>query len=299
MGMMFFKTLKYLFKKDPYITDDAFNSDNTKLHLIIFSKNRACQLDSLLRSINDNFNYKPFSVSVLYKFSNMDFECGYRKTIKKNILPELNWINETNFKHDVINIITSIDNNDLIMFLVDDDIFIKKIDPAFLIKKFHSDHLFISLRASRSYIKDSEQPTFLKMNDYLEWEWKIKRKRSNTWNYPFSVDGNIYHAVRIKQVVKDIDFSAPNSFESAMHDYRKVRWIRNIKKAVSPMEPVVVNNPLNRVQVEGKTWHTNIDPEYINNKYLKGMVFDNSKLYNSRPTDTHYDFGVLFVEGLL
>lgn len=287
--------LKYFYIKDP-LNQRAFpkNSDHL-LNIVIFSKDRACQVDSLLRSIRDHLKYTPFNVTVLYKCTNLEFENGYNITISRNILNEIDWIQEFNFSSDLKNLVKKMPVDSLVMFLVDDNIVFRQIDLTPLVAIFQHCHLFISLRTSRLYDKDKELPVFYKADDYLEWKWEVKRKRSNTWNYPFSVDGNIYHVVRIKQLFDNIRFSAPNSFESAMHDYRKCRWIRKIDKAVSTLQPVIVNNPLNRVQTEGQTWNKNIDPQHINARYLEGFIIDNSVIYNIDPTDTHQDLGLHLV----
>ena len=55
---------------------------------IVFSKDRACQLDFLLTSLIQNDNGL-FDINVLYRHSNDKFKTGYEKLIKK--YPFLNW----------------------------------------------------------------------------------------------------------------------------------------------------------------------------------------------------------------
>jgi len=287
--------LKYFFSKDPFIPQNIKDSKKQSLNIIIFSKDRACQINSLLRSLKDNFYYTPDTVSILYKYTNSGFEDGYNKVISENIITNINWLREIDFKSNVRDLVLKMSPESLIMFLVDDNIIFRKIDITPTVANFHHKHLFISLRASRSYPRDKDLPFFSETNGFLEWQWQVKRKKSNTWNYPFSVDGNIYQSVRMQQILNNLTFAAPNSFESAMHAYRKCRWIRQINKAISPIEPAIFNNPLNRVQTEGTTWHKDIDPEFINKKYLAGFKIDNSKLYACKPMDTHDDMGLHFV----
>ena len=47
------------------------------LQIIIFSFNRAMQLDTLLRSVYKHFKFDNYQVGVLYNTSNRDFEKGY------------------------------------------------------------------------------------------------------------------------------------------------------------------------------------------------------------------------------
>jgi len=288
--------IKYFFTKDPVAAAALNTGAHHRLNIIIFSKNRACQAESLLQSIRDHLIYAPVSVTVLYRATDKRFKAGYEKTIRRHPAPRIQWVEENDFCRDLSRSVQALAPDQLIMFLVDDNIVFKKIDLQFIISEFTTRHLFISLRAGRYYKKDARVPVFDRTTGLLEWQWRIQRRASTTWNYPFSVDGNIYHVGRMQQVIRHIRFAAPNSFESAMHDYRKTRWIRKINRAIAPVEPVLVNNPLNRVQTEGETWHKQLDPAAINEKYLAGFVLDNAKLYNCGPTDTHCDLGLHWSE---
>ena len=286
--------IKYFFTKDPMATAVLKTSTRPMLNIIIFSKNRACQVESLLRSIRDHLVYDPLTVTVLYRATDKRFKAGYEKTLRRHPSPGIQWAEETDFYRDLTRRVLTLPPEQLIMFLVDDNIVFKKIDLQFIISQFTTRHLFISLRVSLQYRKNDPLPAFHRSDSFLEWKWKILKRRSNNWNYPFSVDGNMYHVIRMQQIIRHIAFAAPNSFESAMHDYRRARWVRQINRAIAPLEPVIVNNPLNRVQTEGETWHTDVAPDRINAKYLDGFVIDNARIYGCTPTDAHHDLGLHF-----
>jgi len=264
------------------------------LHLIIFSKDRACQLDSLLRSIRDNFIYSPMSITVLYKTSTPAFAAGYDLLKKRTPSGNVAFCEEKSFEADAHEIIKSLADDSLILFLVDDNILFRACNPAAAIAAFTNKHLFISLRASRAYSADVA-PEFLHAGLYLEWKWNYSKRHWVTWNYPFSVDGNIYHVCHIKKVIDHITFSAPNSFEGRMHTYRHAWWVKRISKALALPEAVVFNNPLNKVQTEGETWHQSVSVESLNDSYLNNMVIDNKLLYTAKPTATHFSVPLLFV----
>jgi hypothetical protein len=152
------------------------------------------------------------------------------------------------------------------------------------------------VRASRAYPADTP-PEFMTDGEFLEWKWNYSKRKWVTWNYPFSVDGNIYHARHMKKIIKKISFAAPNSFEGAMHTYRHAWWIKRIARALALPDAVVFNNPLNRVQTEGETWHRDLTAEHINKKYVEGYCIDNSVFYNSRPDSTHCAVDVSFIKG--
>jgi hypothetical protein len=265
------------------------------LFIIIFSKDRACQVESLLRSIGDHFRSAYLSITVLYKATGPDFTNGYELAKKTCVLDKVAWRPERSFQNDVAAICGALAPESLVMFLVDDDIVFKPCVLDEVLNAFSDEHLFISLRASRAYGPDTP-PEFITKEPYLEWKWNYSKRRWVTWNYPFSVDGNIFHAAHIGKIIKKISFEAPNSFEGRMHTYRHHWWVKRIKKALAPQDAVVFNNPLNKVQLESETWHNNVSPESLNKAFLSGMRINNAALYRAQPGATHFDAGISFVK---
>ena len=116
------------------------------------------------------------------------------------------------------------------------------------------------------------------------------------WNYPFSVDGNIFFAGTIKKVISAISFKAPNSLEGEMHGYRKTfgfAW--KFPYGLATGHAAIFNNPLNKVQSEGETWHQGISVEDLNRQYIDGKEIDNQPLYACTPNAVHYAAPISFV----
>jgi hypothetical protein len=267
---------------------------NPNLHLLIFSKDRACQLDSLLRSLRDNLGIPNASTTILFRAGSDDFEAGYERVKSRRIIERVQWIPETDFRSDLLAICAGYRHDDLLMPLVDDDIFFRPLCDTALLAAFARQHLFISLRADRAYSSDIV-PRFVRTQPHLEWRWNYHRKKPVTWNYPFSLDGNIFRAGVFTKIVRSIEFPAPNSLEGRMHAGRHRWWIKRIGKALAPGRAVLFNNPLNRVQTEGATWHAAVDPVFLNTQYLAGRQIDNAPLYNVQPTAIHHSVDVSLI----
>ena len=63
------------------------------INIVIFSKDRACQLELFLRSMkNFFFEWSLCKVSILYTYSNDSFKKGYEKT--RFYHPEFNYVLE-------------------------------------------------------------------------------------------------------------------------------------------------------------------------------------------------------------
>ncbi|MGI9388094.1 MAG: glycosyltransferase family 92 protein, partial [Methyloligellaceae bacterium] len=87
--------------------------------VVIFSKDRACQLEALLRSMS-RFLEHPHETTVLYTASDQSYQTGYDAL--SGSYPSLNWVRETDFKADLIRLIREAGERGArhVMFLVDD-----------------------------------------------------------------------------------------------------------------------------------------------------------------------------------
>src|SRR4030043_153875 len=92
------------------------------VNIVVFSKDRGCQLDLFLNSFKKFFvGVNINDVHVLYTFSNEPFGAGYVKTISYH--PDAHYVfeNKGKFKEDLLKNIYL--KNDFTMFFVDDIIF--------------------------------------------------------------------------------------------------------------------------------------------------------------------------------
>ncbi|MBD3242959.1 MAG: hypothetical protein GF331_20370 [Chitinivibrionales bacterium] len=256
-----------------------------ELHIVVFSKDRAAQLDSLLRSMRDHFAVPFATLTVLYRATDAEYAAGYALAERRCGLP-VNWKPEQSFRADLLELVGSLAGDDRILFLVDDDIVFRRFDQAMVLQRFSPRHLFISLRCSRRYTS-VVPPAFIESDEFLEWRWHYGRKKRYTWNYPFSLDGNIFHVRHMQRALPRVAFKAPNSLEGNLHTYRHKWWVKRIPLALAPVEAVVVNNPLNRVQTEGETPHQDIDPSLLNRAFLDGKLIDNRPYYAHAPKNVH------------
>jgi hypothetical protein len=275
------------------ISDISSSTATLPLSIIIFSKDRACQLDSLLTSISDHLHHTLNEITILYRASDVPFQQAYDLLRQRAILPDITWLRENNFREDVRGLINSANRNANIMFLVDDDIVYRPCVLDDCLKAFTEQHLFISLRADRNYTGDTA-PVFLSQQTFLEWKWNYSKRRTVTWNYPFSVDGNIFHCSHLRRAVEKLPFRAPNSFEGNLHSYRHCWWVKRKKLALAPLQASVYNNPLNNVQTEGETWHRDISTGFLNDAYLSGKRIDNGILYTLQPDAIHHASPITF-----
>ena len=75
------------------------------LNIVCYSKNRACQLELLLRSMNKFWKHN-HQINVLYTYTDDEYEKGYDILIDE--YKNINFVLEKNFKKDTLFLI---DNN--------------------------------------------------------------------------------------------------------------------------------------------------------------------------------------------
>ncbi len=257
------------------------------LNCIIFSKDRALQLCSLIESVRDHITDVPIAVTVLYTTSSGQFAAGYDRLKAMHLLPNVKWVAETDFRQDLISAVDDMNPAGAVMLLVDDDVIYRPCTLAPLLGSFMKRHLFISLRVDRSY-RRHRLPKFLRTGPFLEWRWHDVG-RATGWQYPFSVDGNIFHTGDLAKLIKRVSFKAPNSLEGVMHSKRHGPAFSLCRpKALAVTMAVLFNNPLNKVQDEGETWNEGLSVEDLNARWCAGARIDNRKLYSAVPDETHF-----------
>jgi len=235
------------------------------VNIIVFSKDRGCQLELFLRSLRIHFK-KDKHVFVIYKASNESFGKGYEKT-KQSEFENITYIEESNFKKDVLSCI--LHNDPFTVFFTDDDIFIKDFDLEninFKNFKNNEDILCFSLRLNKNLeycytleVDITKRPEFCEFNvfDY--------RKQQGDYNYPMSLDGHIYRTKEILPILLRLEYQNPNSLE------RELSKNQISKKLMSCCDySVIVNNPCCIVQDFCKNKNEGLDPETINKKFLDG-----------------------------
>jgi hypothetical protein len=245
-----------------------------KNQLIIFSKNRACQLHLLLESIvkcsTDLFN----NITVLYK-SDSGYESGY-ELLKKRF----KWVNfklEENFRKDTLELINY--KCEYTTFLVDDVVFFDKHNSTISdITEYMNtkDVLCFSLRVGTNSTYSHPANVHYKMGEY-ETNGKFIhfnfREQKGDLSYPLSVDGHIFKTTTIKDLVSNTMFHNPNTLESNLQQYMRGNLPSNIM--ASFIHSKMVSVPVNLVNDTFKNRHGlkfYISEEELNNRYLGGEV---------------------------
>lgn len=178
--------------------------------IIIYTSNRAMQLDLLLRSMERFIDgYDPQKVWVFYK-PPLHWH-GYIEIGNK--YPGLNFWPQNNFRRDLKNLTKQIKSK-YVLGLCDDYIFINplKIDIYYVIGDYSKEllrrkcvNLWLTQGMDFCFSQDRkmETPSYhYKDTDCFWWDWtKIKDPKSD-WGYPHNVAGHIYRTDYFLQMLR-------------------------------------------------------------------------------------------------
>lgn len=202
--------------------NEVFLPKNEGIISVIFSKDRAMQLDGFLASYFENVkNYS--EIIVLYYVSTDQHKESYDdlKEIYANF--PVKFIAETDFR---ANLIEALENSveDRVIFYVDDMLFSQKMDYKWLIEVNPlQDIVSLSrgkdLNYSTVLAKKLDIPSFKKFTTNLfRFQWN-EIKEFSDWTYPIGVSGYMFSRPEILAMMKVTYFKAPNSLEHNLQQF--------------------------------------------------------------------------------
>jgi hypothetical protein len=186
---------------------------------LIFSKDRAMQLDATVKSFFDHCrDSRNIDMKVIYAASNSAIKEQYQELA--NIYSEVEFISETNFKQQVL---LSIASYDYVLFLVDDNFFVRDFSIENIINSLNSnaDALGFSLRlgTNTNYcypLRTNQQiPIFFNVIDsYLKYNWTTAQY---DFGYPLEVSSSVYRVKELNEVLQNT-FTNPNMLEANLNN---------------------------------------------------------------------------------
>lgn len=240
--------------------------------LIIWSKDRACQLELLLRSI-DTYTDIPFNVNIIYNASNASFLKAYdtlRETRNANFIHEhLDNPGESLYTKTV-----ALLDSDHVCFAADDNLFYRAVPPfsewSYALPKQESETFSFRLGLNtvlQNFANGSYQPPlnkYVKKDNTIFWNAKDYHPLHN-YGYPLALDLHVFRTSLIRKLVSRFTFKNTNEFESKMFEYRDlVPFMASFKKSVS------VNVPLNNISGVTQSSKTGSSLSQLNQYFLDG-----------------------------
>jgi hypothetical protein len=267
-----------------------------KNQVIIFSKNRACQLNLLLDSLKDNAPLLFDKIYVLYK-AEADYDFGYEKL--KERYTSINFHKETNFRHDLFKLIN--DEIKATTFMVDDavvfkQILAKKID---IIRPVIEDYFIFSLRLGENCVYSHPANLHYTLGEhevdgeYITFDYT--KQQIGDFRYPLSTDGHIFNTRLIKDLLSKINFYNPNTLEALLQRFVATNSIPKMVKCFRKSK--LVSIPANLVNDTFKNRHGlefGVSEKELNNKFMSGEKIDFKAMDFSNINGPHKELKYVF-----
>jgi len=280
-----------LFRGAPRMLHRTYGSKEPEVHVIIFSRNRACQLDALLRSLRSRFRIR-HRVSVLWKADPGLHTQTYHHL--KREYPQVGWQEEADFRKDLLNLLRQ--KTPLVMFCTDDGLFHDRVLDIPWPEDWdqvaaYSFRLGENCRYSHPADEHYRLPPRWRGAGAMVWDWT--RARAD-FRYPFSLDAHIFPTSRIRKMLARLPFHNPNTLEDAGS---RDPSLLGRKWMVGLLSSKYVSLPINRVNET----HTNragtafqADPDDLARRYLAGQRINLEKTVTSVPQGPHEEYVLRF-----
>jgi hypothetical protein len=287
------------------------------MKVFIPSKDRASQLDLLLRSMQENLPNINFDVCVLYKMSSEEFGRGYRKLSQNkfgNVFFHLH--EETDFQSQFTDYVYQF-QDDNIMLVTDDSIFYREslateddINEV-MDEKVWSFSFRLGLNTTTQWYRSGLQqdhldklgyqlvsPYRISSEKYIRWNWKMRHPFEN-YGYMMSWDGHIYNGSDLLLLAQKYSFYNPRTFEDRATKDMSDRSLVTKKYMVALEKSCLFVNTINAVQEEAPPFGDKYQcsAEELNKRYLAGEVISMKPFRGLELSGSHDEIPLEFENG--
>lgn len=259
------------------------------IQLVVWSKDRACQLELLLRSIKKHASGL-FDINVIYTHSSGFYKAGYTKLQSMDY--DVKWILEFSLAQETRKLIN--DAKDHISFSTDDQVFFKTVDQDALLKHLPqaNNEIFSFRLGHNTLVQDCHAGTFQRpLYNYVEEDgivsWNTNEYHPfDNYGYPLALDTHIFRAEKMQELISCFEFKNTNQLESKMQDYT-----RTINRMSSFTHSVSVNIPCNNMSTITRSGEKYaFDVNFLNEQFLDNKRLMLDDIEKNRWVGCHQEF---------
>ncbi len=271
--------------------------------LIIISKDRAMQLDLLLRSSDKHCGDLFDETIVVYNASTTEFQKGYDKI--QQLWPSVKMIPENDFEPAYRKAVEE-SLHPILCILSDDCLFYKNVSDyndqiREVIKREDVFSFILGIGGNSRYSGTTgvwyKMPEFTKHRDILTWDWKTADK--GEFQCPIMLAANFYKREDYISCL-EIEFNCPSYLEYNMQQKWQKQRKAEMKDLCACLEKqTLVHSLNNRVQDDFKNLSGAEFPFTtitLNSTYLSGKMVDLEALDFSEVNGLHKEIDLIFKE---
>ena len=261
-----------------------------KIDMVIWSRDRAMQLDLLLRS---TYRFFPAvaRIGILWRATTADSRKAYAKVQERfsSQSPQPEWVHERIFKDDLMSILNTFDSP-LVLGNSDDNVFIRDVDADSIMVP-QPKYIAFSLRLNPqvNYCQPANLHIVAPKNltlagNCVVWDWTYSDPQGY-WGYPHACDSNVYDAAYFKQLIAPLDFHNPRTLEIEMNEHRP--FYSQKPNMISFIDTCLLNVCNNVIQDGSSNPAGTESPEVLTKRYLSGDEIELSPFVDLHPTQCH------------
>ncbi len=263
---------------------------NPSIRCVVFSLDRAMQLDAFLTSVRVHVGGLYDPLTVLFRASTRRFAEAY--SILRREHRGVEWIEERDFRE---NLLALVEPRGMIVFHTDDDIFFARVEPFELLHEEVCFSLRLGLNIGYSYSLDV--PERLRCpsvrHDRVSWDWRAQAVGS--FSYPLALNGHVLRADETRLLIEKIEFSDPNDLESQLNVQSETARSR----MASFTSSCVVSVPANIVTRTFRNRHGGLHtPDELNQRFLAGERIAPELMAFNAVTSCHEEIPFAYRRGI-
>ena len=274
-----------------------------KLRSVIFSKNRAMQLQALLESFElHSRSAKNIHLSVLYK---VDDQFRHQYVQLEKDYPDVLFVEEVALVKQLVSLYKGFD---FLFMQADDNIFIRKFSLVKIMDELdaHESAIGFSLRLGLNINQSYMTGVKWTLKDYkvvnkiiIKFNWV---KSSIEFGYPLEATASVYRVSQVGPIIVKTPERTPSGVESNLNRNRK-RFREKIRKILCYRKSAIFSVPVNVVQIFRPGNRFGIEFSYsveeLANKFDEGYRINVQKFSGIEPVSTHQEVEFEFVKGSL
>jgi len=267
---------------------------------LIFSKDRAMQLDGTLRSMCLHCkDINQIDIKVLFRVSAPIYQEQYHRLM--NDYPSVEFIEEGNFKYQTLSAISAYR---FVLFLVDDNLFVREFSVRDMVNGLdqNEDTLGFSLRLGANinycYPLDcqQQQPEFTKLaNGFLKFNWT---EATHDFGYPLEVSSSLFRVNDIMRLLLRLPFTTPNTLEAYLNG-GKVQYFNTKKYLLCNNRSITFCTPVNVVQntfTNRSGSNESYSVENLSKMFAAGYRINAEKYAGFIPQSCHQEIDLEFIK---
>jgi len=281
---------------------DGVGEREPLVRAVVFSRDRAMQLDAVLRSLAAHCaEAVGLVVDVLFAASSAGMARQYEELEQIWSGPlRLRFRREREFRADLLHILDGVDKGtegplgepSHILFLVDDAIFCRPFSLKHAIRALRDRpralgfSLRLGVNTSYCYALDAAQrvPHLEPLgHGVVVFDWTTAQR---DFAYPLEVSSSIYDAGRIARMLSGMDFTCPNTLEARLASVAARTWLRLAPELLCFERSVAFCAAVNRVQTvfdNRAGTDVRLSPGELSGLFDRGLRIDTSAFAGFTP----------------